>query len=65
MLGAKPKARGPAKRGIWQPLGPYGVLGWRHALTPVVARFVGRIGDEKDADHFRNGLTHHNLYHDG
>ena len=53
VLGTKPKAR-PRQHKVWQALGPYGVLGWRHALTPVVAQIVGRIGDAKDADHFRD-----------
>ena len=44
-----------AKRGpIWSPRGPYGVLGWRHLLTPIVAKFVARLGDVQDVDHFRD-----------
>jgi hypothetical protein len=54
MLGAKSTVRRPRQRKVWRALGPYGFLGWRHALTPVVAQFVGRIGDAKDADHFRD-----------
>lgn len=44
------RVRGPR----WQASGPYGLLGWRHALTPVVAFFVNRIGDPQDADHYRD-----------
>ena len=43
-------ARGPA----WTAYGPYGVLGWRHALVPFVAPVIARIGDAHDADHYRD-----------
>ena len=42
------------RRRRWQPIGPYGILGWRHALAPIVAPIIARIGDAKDADHFRD-----------
>ena len=42
------------RRRNWQPFGPYGLLGWRHALSPIVAPIIARIGDAKDADHFRD-----------
>lgn len=38
----------------WQPLGPYGVLGWRHVLTPIVAAVVRRIATAEDADYYRH-----------
>lgn len=38
----------------WQPYGTYGVLGWRHLLTPVVARVVASIGNERDAIQYRS-----------
>lgn len=38
-----------AGRVKWQPYGAYGVLGWRHLLTPIVARVVSIIGNERDA----------------
>lgn len=41
-------SRGPR----WEPLGPYGVLGWRHTLTPMVSFFVARIGNEEDVERF-------------
>ena len=51
--GDRPKRRrlqGPA----WRVSGPYGVLGWRHALTPFVAAAIGRIGDATDVAHYRD-----------
>jgi hypothetical protein len=54
-LGAKPARRRPRRRQrAWRAFGPYGVLGWRHALSPIVAPIIARIGDAKDADHFRD-----------
>ncbi|SER88055.1 Capsule polysaccharide biosynthesis protein [Rhizobium sp. NFR03] len=38
----------------WQASGPYGVLGWRHALTPIVAAAVRRIATSEDADYYRH-----------
>ena len=37
----------------WQPVGPYGLLGWRHLLTPIVAAVVRRIGGESGASDYR------------
>lgn len=38
----------------WQAFGPYGFLGWRHLLTPVVATIIGAIGNERDAMRYRD-----------
>jgi capsule polysaccharide export protein KpsC/LpsZ len=38
----------------WQVLGPYGLFGWRHALAPVVSRFVELAGTAEDADYYRH-----------
>lgn len=40
---------GPA----WRPFGAYGLLGWRHGLTPLLAPIIAKIGNEKDAHIFR------------
>ncbi|OAP36383.1 cell surface protein [Sinorhizobium glycinis] len=37
----------------WRPWGPYGVLGWRHLLTAVVAPAIRRAGNDRDAEDFR------------
>lgn len=37
----------------WRPLGPYGILGWRHLLTPLIAPLVERIGNAEDAAVYR------------
>ncbi len=37
----------------WRPWGPYGILGWRHLLTPFIAIIVARIGHAGDAQVFR------------
>lgn len=37
----------------WKPWGAYGILGWRHLLTPLVAPVVARIGNASEAVHFR------------
>jgi capsular polysaccharide export protein len=37
----------------WAPVGAYGVLGWRHLMTPVIARIVAKIGSENDAIQYR------------
>jgi hypothetical protein len=44
------RGRGPD----WAPYGPYGLLGWRHALVPFVAPVIARIGDPHDVDHYRD-----------
>ncbi len=38
----------------WQASGPYGLLGWRHALAPVVAAAVRRVATAEDADYYRH-----------
>lgn len=43
-----------AGRVKWQPYGTYGLLGWRHLLTPIVARMVARVGNERDAVQYRS-----------
>lgn len=56
-LVAAPEASGAATLSTmavkWEPWGRYGVLGWRHLLTPIVALFVARIGSPKDAERYR------------
>ncbi|WP_275788515.1 capsular polysaccharide export protein, LipB/KpsS family [Pararhizobium gei] len=37
----------------WRPWGAYGLLGWRHLLTPFVAAIVARIGHPRDAQVYR------------
>lgn len=37
----------------WRAFGPYGLLGWRHLLTPLVALVIGRIGNAEDVSYFR------------
>lgn len=38
---------------VWQPLGPYGLLGWRHLLTFVVAPVVRLAGSKRLAKRYR------------
>lgn len=42
-----------AGRVKWKPYGTYGLLGWRHLLTPLVARVVAKVGHKFDADLYR------------
>ncbi len=37
----------------WQAWGPYGILGWRHLLTPLVSPFIAGIGHGRDAENYR------------
>ena len=48
MAGVQRRA-GPA----WQAWGPYGLLGWRHLMTPLVARAIAGIGHHRDAHNYR------------
>lgn len=41
-------------RAKWQPFGPYGLLGWRHLLTPVLAPVIARVGEREDAELYRS-----------
>jgi len=41
----------------WRPWGPYGILGWRHLLTPLLARIISRVGNSQDALIFRQNPT--------
>ncbi|WP_245292860.1 capsular polysaccharide biosynthesis protein [Pararhizobium arenae] len=52
---AKPRepSRKSAGKVAWQPIGPYGILGWRHLLTPFIAPIVASIGHPIDAETFR------------
>lgn len=43
-----------AGRVKWKPYGTYGLLGWRHLLTPVVARVVAKVGNERDVVQYRS-----------
>ncbi|WP_161623530.1 capsular polysaccharide biosynthesis protein [Sinorhizobium fredii] len=40
-------------RPTWRPWGPYGVLGWRHLLTAIVAPAIRRAGNDRDVEDFR------------
>jgi len=54
---ADPRARprvSLAGRAKWRPYGTYGLLGWRHLLTPVVACVVAMVGNERDAVQYRS-----------
>ncbi|WP_234902565.1 capsular polysaccharide biosynthesis protein [Agrobacterium larrymoorei] len=42
-----------AGRVKWKPYGTYGLLGWRHLLTPIVARVVAKVGNERDVELYR------------
>jgi capsule polysaccharide export protein KpsC/LpsZ len=37
----------------WKLWGPYGFLGWRHMLTPIVAPVVAHIGTASEANNYR------------
>lgn len=53
---ATPKALGDPREPSgpqWQAWGPYGILGWRHLLTPVVSPVIARIGHGRDAENYR------------
>lgn len=43
-----------AGRVKWKPYGTYGLLGWRHLLTPLVARVVAKVGNERDVVQYRS-----------
>ncbi|WP_250972714.1 capsular polysaccharide biosynthesis protein [Agrobacterium rosae] len=43
-----------AGRVKWEPYGTYGLLGWRHLLTPIVARVVAKVGNERDVMQYRS-----------
>lgn len=44
----RPSASGPQ----WRAWGPYGILGWRHLLTPFVALAVRKFGSDRDFEDF-------------
>ena len=37
----------------WRAWGPYGILGWRHLITPPLAFIISKIGNSHDATSFR------------
>jgi hypothetical protein len=37
----------------WQAWGPYGILGWRHLLTPLVSPIIAKIGHQRDTVNYR------------
>ncbi len=45
--------RRPATGPRWQAWGPYGILGWRHLLTPVVSSIIARIGHHRDTENYQ------------
>ncbi|POH34210.1 MULTISPECIES: capsular polysaccharide biosynthesis protein [Sinorhizobium] len=48
----EPDLRQPS-RPAWRPWGPYGVLGWRHLLTAMMAPAIRHAGNDRDAEDFR------------
>jgi capsule polysaccharide export protein KpsC/LpsZ len=46
----EPQSSGPA----WRAWGPYGILGWRHLLTPLVSPVIARIGHSRDVQNYRD-----------
>ncbi|TCL95985.1 capsular polysaccharide biosynthesis protein [Rhizobium sp. PP-WC-2G-219] len=38
----------------WHASGPYGVMGWRHALAPIIAAAVRQVATAEDADYYRH-----------
>ncbi|ACP22409.1 hypothetical protein, Rkp3_001a (plasmid) [Sinorhizobium fredii NGR234] len=49
----EPEAQHPS-RPAWRPLGPYGVLGWRHLLTAIVAPAIRHAGNDRDVEDFQS-----------
>jgi capsular polysaccharide export protein len=47
-------SQGLHDRPRWTMVGPYGVFGWRHALTPLLARIIRSVGNEDDECYFRS-----------
>ena len=37
----------------WRPYGPYGILGWRHLMTPLLHAIVSKVGNNHDGRIFR------------
>ncbi len=37
----------------WRAWGPYGILGWRHLITPPLALIISKVGNSHDAKTFR------------
>ncbi|OHV78467.1 capsular polysaccharide biosynthesis protein [Ensifer sp. LCM 4579] len=48
----EPDALSPS-RPAWRPWGPYGVLGWRHLLTALLAPAIRKAGNDRDVEDFR------------
>ncbi|POH28924.1 MULTISPECIES: capsular polysaccharide biosynthesis protein [Sinorhizobium] len=48
----EPDLRQPS-RPAWRPWGPYGVLGWRHLLTAMMAPAIRHAGNDRDAEDFQ------------
>ncbi|SFH04809.1 Capsule polysaccharide biosynthesis protein [Ensifer sp. OV372] len=46
-------SRRSASGSRWRAWGPYGMLGWRHMLTPFVASLVRKFGSDRDFEDFR------------
>ncbi len=40
-------------RPAWRPWGPYGVLGWRHLMTALLAPAIRHAGNDRDVEDFR------------
>lgn len=43
----------PASGPPWRAWGPYGILGWRHLITPPLALVISKVGNSHDAKIFR------------
>ncbi|MCA1439337.1 capsular polysaccharide biosynthesis protein [Ensifer sp. IC4062] len=37
----------------WRLWGPYGIFGWRHLLTAIVAPVIQRVGNDRDVEDFK------------
>jgi capsular polysaccharide export protein len=48
----EPDARSPP-RPAWRPFGPYGLLGWRHLLTALLAPAIRHAGNDRDLEDFQ------------
>jgi capsular polysaccharide export protein len=47
------RANAPLEGPRWRPLGPYGILGWRHLLTPLISRIIGKVSGQYDVQIYR------------
>ncbi|OJF98466.1 cell surface protein [Pararhizobium antarcticum] len=38
---------------LWRAYGPYGLLGWRHLLTPLISGIIGKVSGQYDVQIYR------------